>query len=96
MKRKLINLVSLSLDTDKGLHLKLLDPNKCRKESCEIAKQFQLLRDSGMDDALFDQYYERCQQSFLTAKAIEEIEVTVTLSDGKYRPIDVHKFDVKH
>ncbi|WP_338853814.1 hypothetical protein WE348_21405 (plasmid) [Alteromonas macleodii] len=49
-----------------------------------------------MDDALFDQYYERCQQSFLTAKAIEEIEVTVTLSDGKYRPIDVHKFDVKH
>lgn len=76
--------------------MELLDPNKCRQESCEIAKQFQLLRETGIDNEAFDRYYERCQQSFLTAKAIEEIEVIVSLSDGKYRPIDVHKFDVKH
>jgi hypothetical protein len=76
--------------------METLDPSKCRKESFAVARSYQRVCESDFDDGIYAKHVHLCRASFLTKKAISEIEHYTTVTPkGDFREIDVHKFDVK-
>lgn len=72
------------------------DADKCRKDSVKIARSYQKLCESDFDDKTYANHEKLRRESCLTEKAISEIEHHMAITPkGKFREIDVHKFDVK-
>ena len=73
-----------------------LCPNKCRNESVAIARSFQLVCDSDFEDKKYNKHVALREASILSQNAIKEIEhYVMTTPKRMFRPIDVHRFDIK-